>query len=83
MELRAIVSTICDQADDFLAGVTKRDEAKAGVAEWLTMHHSKLAPADKKAVIDQVMRILDHEGFFDAEAGGPGEDASDFTEADQ
>jgi hypothetical protein len=83
MELRAIVSTICDQADDFLAGVTKRDEARAGIAEYLTMHHPKLAPADKKTVIDQVVQILDHEGFFDAEAGGPGEDASDFTEAEE
>ncbi|MBI2518355.1 MAG: hypothetical protein HYV95_15855 [Opitutae bacterium] len=83
MELRAIVSAICDQADDFLAGVTKRDEARAGIAEWLTMNHPKLAPADKKAVIDQTMRILDHEGFFEAEAGGPGEDAGDFTAAEE
>lgn len=83
MELRAIISAICDQADDFLAGVTKRDEARAGVAEWLTMHHPALAPADKKAVIDQAMRILDHEGFFEASAGGSGEDAGDFTGAEE
>lgn len=81
MELRAIVSSICDQADDFLAGVTKRDEARAGIAEYLTIHHPKLAPADKKAVIEQVVRILNQEGFFDAEAGGAGEEAGDFTEA--
>lgn len=69
MELKAIVSEICDEADDFLAGVSKREEAKAGIAEWLTMHYSKMAPADKKAVIEQAMRILGNEGFFERSAG--------------
>lgn len=70
MDLQPIVSEICDQADEFLAGVTKHAEAKAGIAEWLTIHHLKLPPADKKTVIDQAMRILDREGFFNASAGG-------------
>ena len=69
MDPDAIVSEICDQADDFLAGVTKRDEAKAGIAEWLTIHYSLLLPADKKSVVDQAMRILVSEGFFDRAAG--------------
>jgi len=66
MDLKSIVSEICDEADDFLAGVNKRDEAKAGIAEWLTINHVKLPPADKKSVIDQSLRILDQEGFFKA-----------------
>ena len=70
MDLPSIVTELCDQADDFLAGVTKRDEAKAGIAEWLTMHYAMMAPADKKAVIDQAMRVLGNEGFFEREAGG-------------
>lgn len=70
VELKAIISEICDQADDFLAGVNKRDEAKAGIAEWLTINHVKLAPADKKSVIEQSLRILDEEGFFKAAPGG-------------
>jgi hypothetical protein len=69
MDLNSLVSQICDQADDFLGEVRKRDEAKAGIAEWLTIHHLKLPPADKKAVIEQAMRILDKEGFFEHEAG--------------
>jgi hypothetical protein len=69
MDVKSIVSEICDQADDFLAGVFKRDEAKAGIAEWLTMHYSMMAPADKKAVIEQAMRILNNEGFFERDAG--------------
>jgi len=69
MDLKSIVNEICDQADDFLAGVSRRDEAKAGIAELLTIHHAMLPPADKKAIIDQVMRVLDNEGFFQASAG--------------
>jgi len=70
MDRKSIVNAICDQADDFLAGVRRRDEARAGIAEVLTMHHRALPPAEKKAVIDDVMRILDAEGFFEQAAGG-------------
>lgn len=69
MELKAIVSEICDEADDFLAGVTRPDEAKAGIAEWLTINHVKLPPADRNAVIEQALRILKSEGFFERVAG--------------
>jgi hypothetical protein len=69
MELNSIVSEICDEADDFLAGVTKRDEAKAGIAEWLTIHYSMLKAGDRKAAVDQAMRILGNEGFFERMAG--------------
>jgi len=69
MELKAIVSEICDEADDFLAGVTRPDEARAGIAEWLTINHVKLPPGDRKAVIEQSLRILSSEGFFDREPG--------------
>ena len=82
MDTKTIANEICDRADDFLAGVRRRDEAKAGIAEYLTMHHASLPPAEKKAVIEQIMRILDNEGFFEAEAGG-GEDAGDFSEAEE
>ncbi|MBA3850046.1 MAG: hypothetical protein C0502_08625 [Opitutus sp.] len=77
MDLKSIAHEICDQADDFLAGVRKRDEARAGIAEYLTLHHAKLSPVDRKAVIDRSMRILENEGFFDADAGGESEDAGE------
>jgi hypothetical protein len=69
MELNAIVTEICRQADDFLAGVARRDEARAGISEWLTINYASLTPSAKKAVVDQSMRVLDHEGFFDMAAG--------------
>lgn len=70
MELREIVNEICDDADGFLAGVTRQAEARAGIEEWLTIHHARLAPADRKAAADQAMRILESEGFFQRDAGG-------------
>lgn len=69
MDPKSIVSEVCDEADDFLAGVTRPDEAKAGIAEWLTIHYSMLIPADRRAIIEQAMGILSREGFFDRAAG--------------
>lgn len=77
MDTKTIANEICDEADDFLAGVTKRDEARAGIAEYLTMHHAVLSPADKQVVIDETMRILEDEGFFDADAGRGDADTDD------
>jgi hypothetical protein len=85
MDTRAIALEICDQADEFLAGVRKRDEARAGIAEYLTLHHPKLSAADKKAVTDQAMRVLENEDFFSADAGGSEEDVDSdgFSSAEQ
>jgi hypothetical protein len=74
MEIRDIVNQVADQADEFLADVTKRDEARAGIAEWITIHHPKLAPAARKQAIAETMRVLEREGFFDAVAGSGSDD---------
>lgn len=77
MDLKNIANEICDDADGFLSGVHKRDEARAGIAEYLTLHHAGLSPADRKAVIDHSMRILEEEDFFGRDAGGEGGDDTD------
>lgn len=79
MNLTAIAHAICDQADEFLAGVTRRDEARAGIAEYLTLHHSGLSPADRQEVVNQTMRILEREDFFstDPGSGGAGAEAGE------
>ena len=69
MNQKALVSEICDQADIFLSGVTVLKEARAGIAEWLTIHHPALAPDEKKTVIAQSMSILESEGFFEGKPG--------------
>lgn len=83
MDTRAIANSICDEADDLLAGISKRTDARAAIAETVNIRHGKLPPAEKKAVIDQVMSILDREGFFDGEAGDSGDEMSDFTAAEE
>ena len=70
MEKPSIVSEICDQAEEFLAGVTKRDEARAGIAEWLTIYHLKLPSDEKKIIMAEAMGVLEREKFFDRDAGG-------------
>ena len=70
MNLKTVVPEICDHADDFLGGVTKRDEARAGIADWLTINYAGLSPTARKEVGDQAMRILGQEGFFERPAGG-------------
>jgi hypothetical protein len=70
MDLRSIVEGIAGQADDFLAGVADRKEARAGIAELLTTDFPQLGPAERTQVTGRVMAILEQEGFFEAGIGG-------------
>lgn len=63
-DLRSIIDQIADQADDFLAGVTDRGQARAGISELLTMDYSELSPTDRAAVVAGVMKVLEEEDFF-------------------
>jgi hypothetical protein len=77
-ELRAIAEEIASQADDFLAGAKDRNQGRAGIAELLAMDYSSLDPAERTAVTNGVMRILEAEDFFGAEyVGDP------FTDPDE
>jgi hypothetical protein len=70
MDLRSIVEEIAGQADDFLAGVGDRKEARAGIAELLTTDFPQLGPAERSEVTGKVMAILEQEGFFEGGSGG-------------
>ena len=83
MNLRPIIDEIASQADEFLAGVTSRDQARAGIAELLTMDYAGLPPEDRKLVSDHVMAILEDESFFDGGfAGFSIDDESEAPESD-
>lgn len=69
-DLRHIIDEIANQADDFLDGVTTRDQARAGIAELLTMDFPDLDPAQRAAVTEGVMTILNAEEFFGTEFVG-------------
>ncbi|HYC73180.1 MAG TPA: hypothetical protein VEB66_18355 [Opitutaceae bacterium] len=70
MDLKHLAGQICDEADDFLGDTTRPAEARAGIAEWLTIHQPALASAEKQAVLDEAMLILQREGFFERTGGG-------------
>ncbi|MFA5058191.1 MAG: hypothetical protein WC485_08775 [Opitutaceae bacterium] len=70
MNLDRIIDEIASQADDFLAEASNRKEARAGVAELVNADYAALGAADRTAVIERVMAILDREGFFESDRAG-------------
>ena len=80
MNLRPVINHIADQADDFLAGVTDRKEARAGIAEFITIEYPKLNAEDRKTVADHVMAVLEAENFFNGGYAGHSFDDADETE---
>jgi hypothetical protein len=69
-DLRPVIDEIANQADDFLAGVTDRAQARAGISELLTMDYPQLNEADRNTVVKSVMAVLEGEDFFGAEFVG-------------
>ena len=82
MNVKLLIDRIADRADDFLDGVTSREQARAGISEMITMEQVAIAPDDRTRVIDGVMQLLDREGFFDGLCAGgrPDEDAGEDDE---
>ncbi len=70
MDLRPIITEIASQADDFLDGVTDRQQARAGIAEFITMDYPQLNADDRKTVSDYVMAVLEDENFFNGGYAG-------------
>lgn len=70
IDLRPIIEEIAFQADDFLEGVTSRDQARAGISELITLDYSDLTPTQRTKVTDGVMAVLENEDFFGTEFVG-------------
>lgn len=83
MTLDPIINDIADQADDFLDGVSNRNEARAAISEQLTIKYPKLNGIERARVTDGVLAILDEEGFFNLSSGSGSEDASDRDEGEE
>jgi hypothetical protein len=83
MNLRPIIDEIASQADDFLDGVTSREQARSGIAELLNMDYAGLPAADRKIVSDHVMAALEDESFFNGGyAGFSIDDESEATDTE-
>lgn len=65
MTPKSIIDQLADQADEFLEGVTSREQARAAISEMITLHHASLDARERAAVVDGVMAVLQDEGFFD------------------
>lgn len=70
VNLRPIIDEIADRADDFLADVSDRSQARAGISELLTMDYPELNPTDRGTVVAGVMAVLEDEDFFGTEYVG-------------
>ena len=80
-DLRTIIGDIADRADDFLAGVRDRGQARAGISELITMDYGELTPGDRALVVAGVMQVLEEEDFFGGEfVGDPFADEGDDPE---
>jgi hypothetical protein len=77
MDLHSIIDEIASQADGFLAGAANRKEARAGIEELINADYRQLSPSERKKVADDVMAILENEGFFEFGASsGPSNEST-------
>lgn len=83
IDLRPIIEEIASHADDFLDGVSDRAQARAGIAELITLDFVDLTPAQRTNVIAGVMAVLESEDFFGTEfVGDPFADEADHDSDD-
>jgi hypothetical protein len=66
MDLKAIINTVADEADDFLAGISSKPEARTAILTYLSDRYPDLSPGDSARVTSGLLSLLDNEGFFDA-----------------
>lgn len=70
MNLRPLIDDIASRSDDFLDGVTDRAQARAGIAELLTVEYAALPATARQPVIDGVIAVLEADDFFGVEFVG-------------
>lgn len=80
MTLSGIINDIADQADDFLDGVTKRNEARAAISEQITIKYSTLSGPERTKVIEGVLSVLAEEGFFELGSSSESEEEAETEE---
>ena len=70
VDLRPIIADLVERADDFLAGVSDRKLARAGVEEEITLDYPTLNPGTRAAIVSGVLAVLEEEDFFGTEFVG-------------
>ena len=82
VDLRPIIADLVERAADFLAGVSDRKLARAGVEEEITLDYPTLNPSDRAAIVSSVMAMLEEDDFFGTEFVGDVFSDTDSTDDD-
>lgn len=64
MDLSPVIASVVAQADDILAGVNDRGEARTGLDEWLELEFPTLPGSVRSAIRRGVMAVLEEDDFF-------------------
>lgn len=80
-DLRPIIADLANRAEDFLAGVSDRNLARAGVEEEVTLDYPTLNPSARAVIVSSVMAVLEADDFFGIEFVG--DPFSDTDSADE
>ena len=72
MNLQSIIEDLANRADELLADVRDRKEARSTLADILAKDYPKLRGFESQKVVSTLMEILEEEEFFDS-AGARGE----------
>ena len=81
-DLRPIIADLAERADDFLACVTDRKLARAGVEEEITLDYPTLNPSARTTIVSGVMAVLEADDFFGLEFVGDAFCDTDSTDED-
>jgi len=76
MNLSPFIDEVALQAEDILAGIKDRLQARASLDEFVSLDYPKLDPTHRKKVVADVMAVLESDGVF-------GERFVDSFDADQ
>ena len=85
-DLKTLIDTIANQADEILEGCTNPSEAHSLILEHLTARHRAVSIPDRRKIADQVIALLQNEGFFDASDNGDSwndDDKADNAQAEE
>lgn len=68
MKVRTLIDEVANDADEFLAAVDNRKEAREIISDYVDRQHPELSRKEHGEVVNGVLEVLDEEGFFGADS---------------
>lgn len=69
MKLERVVDEVANEADSVLVDCINAKQARQALADHLEANYPELSHRDHQEVVNQVIQILDEEGFFGTHHG--------------